>query len=110
MKKLLALLLAVVMVVGLMAACNKTSEDTKATTEPTQGGSAEQTQPTEATTEATEPLPGYMDAAHPERYGGHLNVRICTPPHHFGSHSQGKPAVGMDLQQCDVRKRSVPRR
>ena len=80
MKKLLALLLAVVMVVGLMAACNKTSEDTKATTEPTQGGSAEQTQPTEATTEATEPLPGYMDAAHPERYGGHLNVRVCTPP------------------------------
>ena len=91
MKKLLALLLAVVMVVGLMAACNKGgTEDTKATTEATQGGSADVT---EGTTEATEPLPGYMDAAHPERYGGHLNPRLAGTSGHNSLDPMNKTGI-----------------
>ena len=68
MKKLLALLLAVVMIVGLMAACNGNGDDTKpsADTQATQGGSAD-TQP-QATDPATEPT-----REHEERYGGHFN-------------------------------------
>jgi len=70
MKKLLALLLACVMIVGLMAACNKGGEDTKPSEQPTQGGSAEQ--PTQGATDApTEPT-----RENEERYGGHFNARM----------------------------------
>jgi len=75
MKKLLALLLAVVMVVGLMAACNGNGDDTKPSEDPkpSQGGSAD-TQP-QATDPATEPT-----REHEERYGGHFNARIYSNP------------------------------
>jgi len=64
MKKLLALLLACVMIVGLMAACNGGGEDTKPSeTQPTQGA-------TDAPTEATRP--------NEERYGGHFNTRSAS--------------------------------
>jgi len=78
MKKLLALLLAVVMVIGLMAACNGNGDDTKPSeTQPTQGGSAEQTQ---ATTEDTKPVATNANDEEGPKYGGHLDLHIYSQP------------------------------
>jgi len=73
MKKLLAMLLAIVMIVGLMAACNG-GDETKPSETPTQGGSAEN--PTQGAADVpTEPT-----RANEERYGGHLDVCIQSNP------------------------------